>query len=196
MIWSNVNLRKSGWRCNRYSEEERTNGSIELWPMIVHMNYWISVKEQIIKNGLEEMEKNMLAIHLKVKDSHTYIAHFLKYGWSQRWIRAGVLTHSFFLKLFHWHTPDTLTLGVISCDGCTLSLQTDGHVLCLPAPTRQVKNNVMWCCDWVHPSGCRCGYGLHLCDVYQTLHRCSVFSLIHLRSQMNSLLKWLMFWTC
>lgn len=62
------------------------------------------------------------------------------------------------LKLSWWHTLDTLTLGAISCDGCTLLLQTDGRVLCLPAPTRQVKHNIMWCCNWVYPSGWRCGY--------------------------------------
>lgn len=104
-----------------------------------------------------------------------------------------------FLVMHCWHSNHTVWAGAISCDGCTRSLPTGGHVLCLPAPTKQVKCNIMWHCDWVQPSGCRCGYFYFnsvIYTVYQTLHRCSVFSLTPLRSLMNSPLKWRMFWTC
>lgn len=119
--------------------------------------------------------------------------------------RAGFMlstctgTFKAFPVMHSWHSNHTVWVGAISCDGCTRSLPTDGHVLCLPAPTKQVKCNIMWHYDWVQPSRCRYGYlyfNAVIYTVYQTLHRCSVFSLTPLRSLMNSPLKWQMFWTC
>lgn len=75
-------------------------------------------------------------------------------------------TFKAFLIMPSWHSNHTVWAGAISCDGRTRSLPTGGHVLCLPAPIKQVKPNIMWHCDWVQPSGCRCGYLYFNSDIY------------------------------
>lgn len=74
-------------------------------------------------------------------------------------------TFKAFPVMLSWHSNHTVWAGAISYDGCTRSLPTGAHVLCLPAPTKQVKRNIMWHYDWVQPTGCRCGY-LYFNSVY------------------------------
>ncbi|KAM7413798.1 hypothetical protein PAMA_020932 [Pampus argenteus] len=82
--------------------------------------------------------------------------------------QGQLLANVFNLKLLENQEERTIsymlkTSRVINCDGYVLSLQTAAQALCL------------------------------LVLINQTLCRCSAFSHIHLRSQMNSPLRWLMF---
>lgn len=101
------------------------------------------------------------AKHLKVKSWQTCIVFIFHYGRSQERTCAG-FTRSWCTRAFKaspvtypWHSNCTVWAGAISSDGCTLSLQTGGHVLCPPAPTKQVKHILrlsaaLWVQVWIY----------------------------------------------